>query len=196
MRPEKRKNLILVTIAMVTGIFFFSCQTDIKAIQEIGEEDTAPFQTVIDGSYTFTESGKIRNVLTAGLLAQYIQDTDYVRVEKGLVLDIYDRQEGLAGSLAADRGFYFKKQNRMEAWDNVIFTNPKGDSLFTEQLTWQSDSNLIRTDAPVRIVREGTVIRGKGLRSNEDFSRYSILAPIGDITVPEEKVNNETDERQ
>ena len=171
---------------MVTGIFFFSCKGDIKAIQEIGEEDTAPFQTVLDGSYTFTESGKVRNILSAGLLAQYIQDTDYVRVEKGLVLDIYNRQEGLAGSLTADRGFYFKTKNRMEAWDNVIFANPQGDSLFTDQLTWLSDSNLIITDAPVRILRQGTEIRGKGLRANEDFSRYSILAPIGDITVPED----------
>ena len=84
----------------------------------------------------------------------------------------------------------------MEAWDNVIFTNPKGDSLFTEQLTWLSDSNLIITDAPVRILREGTEIRGKGLRANEDFSRYSILAPIGNITVPEKAVNDESKERQ
>jgi LPS export ABC transporter protein LptC len=196
MQAAKQKNLILVTIAMVTGIFFFSCKTDIKAIQEIGEEDTAPFQTVLDGKYTFTESGKVRNILTAGLLAQYVQDTDYVRVEEGLVLDIYNRQEGLAGSLAADKGFYFKKQNRMEAWDNVVFTNPNGDSLFTDQLTWLSDSNLITTDSPVRIIREGTEIRGKGLRANEDFSRYSILAPIGDITVPEQAVNNESEERQ
>ncbi len=196
MYATKQKNIILVTIAMVTGIFFFSCKADIKAIQEIGEEDTAPFQTVLDGKYTFTESGKVRNILTAGLLAQYVKDTDYVRVEEGLVLDIYNRQEGLSGSLVADRGFYFKKKNRMEAWDNVVFTNPNGDSLFTDQLTWLSDSNLIITDSPVRIIREGTEIRGKGLRANEDFSRYSILAPIGDITVPEEAVNNESEERQ
>ncbi len=181
---------------MVAGIFFFSCKGDIKAIQEIGEEDTAPFQTVLDGSYTFTESGKLRNILSAGLLAQYIQDTNYVRVEQGLVLEIYDREEGLAGSLSADRGFYFKNKNRMEAWDNVIFTNPTGDSLFTEQLTWLSDSNIIITNAPVRILRQGTEILGKGLRANEDFSRYSILAPIGNIKVPEEVVKDESEERQ
>lgn len=181
---------------MVTGIFFFSCTNDIKVIQEMGEEDTAPFQTVTDGVYTFTESGRLRNTVEAGRLAQFIQDTDYVHVEDGLVMDIYDRSEQLTGTLYAQRGYYFRSENRMEAWDDVVFTNPKGDSLFTEHLIWLSDSNRIATEAPVRIVREGTEIRGKGLVANEDFSRYRILAPMGDIRLPEEAQQDEPEDRQ
>lgn len=185
-----------MAILMVIGAFFFSCKNDIRAVQEMGEDDTAPFQTIYNGSYTFTDSGKVRNTLLAGRLEQYIHDSDYTHVKDGLHLDIYDPQEEIAASLLSERGYYFKKQNRMEAMDNVVLFNPDGDSLFTEHLVWQSDSHLIRTDERVRIIKGGTEIIGKGLKAKEDFSRYTILAPIGDIIVPEEAINDESTEGQ
>lgn len=192
----KRTDKVLVAIVIAVGAFFFSCKNDIRVVQEIGEEDTAPFQSTYNGEYTFTDSGQVRNILRAGKLEQFINDTDYTKVSEGFTLEIYNRAERLAGVLTADNGYYFEAQNRMQAEDNVIFSNPKGDSLFTQSLIWQSDSNLIYTDRQVRILKEGTEIRGKGLRSNEDFSRYTILAPAGDISIPDEMVKDESKKSQ
>jgi LPS export ABC transporter protein LptC len=188
--PLKKNDKVLIAILIAVGAFFYSCKNDIQVVQELGEEDNAPFQTTYNGRYIFTDSGQVRNILSAGKLEQFIQDSDYTKVSEGLILEIYNRSENLAGKLAANKGYYFESLNKMEAKENVIFSNPNGDSLFTESLVWQSDSNLIYTTDLVTIVREGTEIRGKGLRSNEDFSRYTILAPVGDITVPEEKLGN------
>ena len=179
---------------LATGTFFIACKNDIKVVQELGEEDTAPFQTTFDGTYTFTDNGAIRNTLAAGKLEQFINDSDYTHVSEGLILEIYDRNQRLAGTLNADGGYYFEELNMMEAQGNVVFTNPKGDSLFTEKLIWLSDSNRIYTDELVRIVREGTEIRGRGMRANEDFSRYTILAPVGDIDVPDEMTSTDGSE--
>lgn len=192
----KKDDKVLIAILIAIGAFFYSCKNDIQVVQELGEEDNAPFQTTYDGTYTFTDSGRIRNILSAGKLEQFIHDSDYTKVSEGLILEIYNRSERLAGKLAANKGFYFESLNRMEAEENVIFSNPNGDSLFTESLVWQSDSNLIYTNDLVKIVREGTEIRGKGLRANEDFSRYTILAPVGNITVPEDKLSNESEKGQ
>ncbi len=191
-----KNNQVLVAIVLATGAFFFSCKSDIRAVQELGEDDTAPFQTVFNGAYTYTDSGKVRNTLYAGRLEQYIHDTDYTHVEDGLKLDIYNIQNRITASLTANRGYYFEKQNRMEAMEDVVFFNLTGDSLFTEHLIWKSDSHIIRTNEKVRIIRSGTEIIGKGLKANEDFSRYTILAPIGDITVPEEAVKDGSTESQ
>lgn len=161
----------------------------------MGEEDSGAFQTVMDVTYTFTDSAKVRNILHAGKLEQFIHDTDYVQVSEGFNLIIHDRAERESGTLRADSGLYFKKLNQMVARGHVIFNNPKGDSLFTDHLTWYSDSALIITDAPVRIRRaDGLDLKGKGLRAREDFSRYTILAPSGDIAVPDEM--NNTDESE
>ncbi|NNC83374.1 MAG: hypothetical protein HKN79_07335, partial [Flavobacteriales bacterium] len=88
-----KNSKVLMAILMVIGTFFMTCKNDMEVVQELGEEDTAPFQTVYDGHYTFTDSGRIRNVLLAGKLEQFIQDSDYTRVSSGLTLDIYDRAE-------------------------------------------------------------------------------------------------------
>lgn len=180
------KYLILAGLLCSAGIFLCGCKGDMRAIQEIGEKDVAPFQTIRDGFYQFTDSGKTRNTLQAGLLEQYITETEYTDISQGLVLDIYNPQEELAGRLQSRRGHYYKAEGRMVAMDSVVFSSPKGDTLFTDQLTWYSDSNLVYTDKRVRIIRDGTEILGKGLRANEDFSRYTILAPVGDITVPKD----------
>jgi len=188
-------ELSWIPLAMVSGILLFSCKNDIKVVQEMGEEDSGAFQTVKEATYTFTDSGKVRNILYAGKLEQFITDTDYVKVSEGLSLIIYDKDEAVSGTLIADEGLYFKKSNEMKAMGNVIFMNPEGDSLFTDHLTWYSDSSLIKTDAPVRIKRgDGLDLRGKGLRAREEFSRYTILAPSGDIAVPEEIENKDESE--
>ncbi|MDA0713792.1 MAG: LPS export ABC transporter periplasmic protein LptC [Bacteroidetes bacterium] len=185
-------------MAIVIGIFCFSCKNDIGVIQEIGEESLGASQTVYNVTYTYTDSGRVRNILHAGKLEQFVQDTDYVKVSQGLSLIIKDRSERESGRLTSDTGLYLKAQNEMRAIGGVIFTNPKGDSLFTDHLTWYSDSSLILTDAPVRILRaDGLDLKGKGLRAKEDFSRYTILAPFGDIAVPDNlNTSNEAEEDQ
>jgi LPS export ABC transporter protein LptC len=185
-------------LALVIGILLFSCQNDIKVVQEMGEEDAGAFQTVKEVTYTFTDSGRVRNTLYAGKLEQFIHDTDYVKISDGLSLVIFNKSEQPSGILNSDNGLYFKTLNQMKAIDNVVFCNPKGDSLFTEYLTWYSDSQLVVTDAPVRILRaDGLDIKGRGLRAREDFSRYTILAPSGDIAVPDEIDNkNEAEQSQ
>jgi len=183
-------------MVVIVGTFFMGCKNDIKVVQELGEEDTAPFQTTYEGHYTFTDSGKVRNTLWAGKLEQFIRDSNYTQVSEGLILEIFNRSETLAARLTAQKGIYFEDLDLLKAEEDVVFVNPAGDSLFTASLVWQSDSNLIYTNDLVRIVRQGTEIRGKGMRSNEDFSRYSILAPVGDIFVPEELNKDESEEGQ
>lgn len=181
---------------MAIGAFFFSCQNDMEVLREIGEEGTEAFQTVYNGTYKFTEMGNLRNTLYAAKIEQFVTDTDYVVASGGLFLEIYNRAEQLSAQLKADSGLYFEKQSRMEAYNNVIFCNVKGDSLFTEHLVWESDSNLVWTEDKVRIVRDEGVINGRGLRAKDDFSRYTILAPSGELEVPDQTQGHEPEEDQ
>ena len=175
-------------LTYVWGAFLLlACKNDMEVIQEVGETNERPFQVAQNATYTFTDSARLKNVLHAGHLEQYVQDTSYVAVSEGLRLDIYDRDELLTATLTSDRGYYFEKEAKMEALDRVLFYNQQGDSLFTEHLIWYSDSSLVITPEAVRIKRaDGLEIEGLGLRAKDDFSRYTILRPKGDIAVPDE----------
>jgi LPS export ABC transporter protein LptC len=51
---------------------------------------------------------------------------------------------------------------QVEVRTNVVVTSSEGYRLETSVLRWQSRDNRIWTDAPVRLVRDGTRIDGKG----------------------------------
>jgi hypothetical protein len=176
-------------VVLTIGAFLMclSCKNDIELVQEVGQENIWPFQTVYSGEYVFTDSALVRNVLRAGKLEQFANDTNYVQVSDGVELDIYNRSENIAARLISLRGLFIEGEGRMEAFDDVIFSNPKGDSLFTQHLIWFSDSGLVITPGEVRILRsDGLEIEGTGLRAKDDFSRYTILEPKGDIAIPDE----------
>jgi hypothetical protein len=67
----------------------------------------------------------------------------------------------------------------MEARNNVVVVNERGDKLFTEHLVYEENSDpQIHTDANVTIITAEDTLYGKGLESNRDFTRYKILSPV------------------
>lgn len=57
----------------------------------------------------------------------------------------------------------------------------------TERLVWDEATEKISTDAPVKITTGNEVIRGIGLESNQDFSRYQIHQVTGVFHLEEEQ---------
>lgn len=174
-------------IPVMGALLFAACKSDMEMVQEVGEHNDRPFQVVLDAEYFFTDSAKLRNILRAGRLEQFANDSQYVQVSDGLQLEIFDRAEQHSATLTSDEGYYFESKSKMEAHGNVVFASADEDSLFTELLIWQSDSGIVRSPVEVRIVRgDGLELEGKGLWAKDDFSRYTILKPKGDISLPDE----------
>lgn len=171
----------------MAGIFF-SCQERDPVAEFMSDEDL-PFQVSYDGVYTLTENTKVRNVIEAGKLEHYTKDSSYIKITKGLKLEIYNRSEVREAVLTSINGWFDQEANIMSAEDSVIFDNMDGERMFTEKLIWEQDSNKIYTDLPVMIVRTQDTIWGDGMTSNENFSNYSIINPRGSIFVEDTDSN-------
>jgi len=77
----------------------------------------------------------------------------------------------------------------MEAKGNVIVRNEvKKQQLNTEQLTWDENRRMIFTSEPVKITTLDKIVFGKGLRSNESFSDYTILHVYGQMMVKKDSI--------
>jgi len=70
---------------------------------------------------------------------------------------------------------------RMEAKYAVEVVNKTGEKLETERLIWDEQNKRIYTDAFVKITTATEVIRGKGMESNQDFTKYQIKQVTGTI---------------
>ena len=135
----------------------------------------------------FSDSGKVKVSMYAIVSDQYIVDEKkYMDLPEGLKIVFYDSLMNETSRLTANRGKYFETERKMEVNDDVVFVNPKGEKLNTEQLIWDQDSASIYTERAVKITKKNTIIRGKGLIANEDFSEYRIKKVTGQIPIPQE----------
>ena len=161
----------------------FSCKNDIKEVHALTAENELPVQTTFNATYDYTEGGKLKNRLVVTQLDRYVGDEPYVEVSKGFTMYIYDSLETVEAELSAERGIYREEQYIMEAREDVILRNKAGDQLNTEELIWLQDSGVIYTDKFVKITRNDGVLFGKGLVSNESFTKYKIKQPTGELSV-------------
>ena len=104
---------------------------------------------------------------------------------------VFDPQGRPGSKLTARRGTIWPATRRMVVYDEVVFTNSKGERLETEQLTWEQDSARVRTDKAVRVARGEDVIHGQGLDAAEDFSSYVIRKVTGVLHLKEDTLAHE-----
>ena len=150
-----------------------------------------PIQVVEKGYFEYTERGRLIQALEANRLERWDNlegdntqsDTPLWQVSEGFTLYIGGNRERHAATLQADRGTYNDQAGRLEAWDNVVLVNDKGERLETEHLVWSHDSDLVYTTRPVSIETAQGMLRGRGLRSDSHFERYEILNPTGSFEV-------------
>ena len=64
--------------------------------------------------------------------------------------------------------------------DGVVVTADDGLRLETERLRWQNSDKRLWTDRPVKIVKDGTVVQGRGLSvmMAEDISQLRSWAQL------------------
>ena len=81
----------------------------------------------------------------------------------------------------------FYKDNFYKATGNVILTNLEtNDVLNTEELLWYPEKEKFFTDKFITIKTDNELHKGEGMESNQDFSSYRIIKPMGSIQFEEE----------
>lgn len=180
-RPRLRAACFCAAAVLVSCQPFASDEAQ-KAAEQEHALRTVPVQTIVDGSFEYTERGEVVNALVAGKLDRWEEgprNDGQWTVSEGFTLFIGGAQGNHHATLSATRGTYDDQHGHLEAWDDVVLVNEEGDRLLTEHLVWLHDSDLVRTERPVEIFTDQGVLRGTGLRADSQFETYQILRPTG-----------------
>jgi hypothetical protein len=70
----------------------------------------------------------------------------------------------------------------------VEVINKNGEKLETEKLIWDENSQRIYTDAAVKITTDKEIIMGRGMESNQDFSKYELKQVTGTIQLKNDEL--------
>jgi len=152
------------------------------------ESYKGPIIEMYDSKTSLSDSAVLRMKLNAEEYFIYANDGE--EYPKGLFMEIYSTKE--KKMIATFRSNYVRKDHNedfFKATGNVILTNLNtNDVLNTEELLWYPNDEKFFTDKFITIKTENELHKGQGLESNQDFSSYKIMKPMGSIQL-EEKDN-------
>ena len=128
----------------------------------------------------FSDSARLQIKYTAPL--EQIYESGDQLWKKGIKLDFYTKDGGLANTLVANYGKMDHAKNLYIMRGDVRVDNEvKQQKMRTEELFYDKAHGQIYTDTAmfVTVTTPTERLTGRGLTATQDFSRYRILHPIG-----------------
>jgi len=180
-------NVYKVIPIILIGILC-SCENDINEVNALSTKEKKPVRSGKNVELIHSENAKIKIKVTAPLLEEFEGEQKYTEMSKGIAVNFYDSLQKITTTLTANYAINKVSENIMEAKNDVVVINEKGDKLNTEHLIWRQDSSKIYTHEFVKITTKDEIIMGEGLEANQDFSKYKILKVKGTIQLKDEEV--------
>lgn len=131
----------------------------------------------------YTDSSQLKVMMKANRMLMFDKNVlePFTILPKGVFVTFFDDEEKISTTLRANYGIRYDFSKRMEAKYQVEVVNKKGEKLETERLVWNENTQKIYTDAYVKITTPTQVIRGKGMESNQDFTKWQIKHVTGTL---------------
>jgi len=152
------KSTFTITLFLGMMVYITSCNTKVASDipPELLNNKNTPSQEATDLKTTLTDSGIVRYFLETPKLLIFDQVNEkepYKEFPEGFHLQEFDKNKKIISELSANYGKNFIKEERWLATGNVVMVNSKGDTLFTEELNYDTRKDRIYTDKFARIVR-------------------------------------------
>ena len=170
---------------LTSNLFLLGCSLDTDT-QSIPEDYDGPIIEMYNSMTSYSDNSKLRLRLNSNEYFVYKnEDEEY---PKGLFMEIYSTKEKkMIATFVANHVIKFYKDNYYKATGNVILTNlESNDVLNTEELLWYPEKEKFVTDKFLTIKTDNELHKGEGMESNQDFSSYRIVKPMGSIQFEEE----------
>lgn len=149
------------------------CENNLAEVQAIQQKELM-VETAKQVRIIYSQSAKVRAIITAPHLIHYTNAPSKVVLDQGLLARFFDDSLHLKSTLTARYGEYFEQTGKIEVRDSVVVVNAKGEKLNCDELHWDLNKKLFVSNSQVRITTPSQLIYGKGLEAPSDFSWYLV----------------------
>jgi len=184
---ENNQIKLLSIGLLLSSVLFFSCTNDIEDIADEIDYQNYPSQSAENIEIVRTDSGKIVLKIFAPILEHYTPEEaePYDEFPKGIKVVTYTEYPEVSSSLTCNYAKHEIAKEKWEARDDVVAVNVDGDTLKTEQMFWDSKTELIYSEKPVNIRRPNEIWYGTGFTAKQDFTGWKISNVKGIIPIDE-----------
>lgn len=159
------------------------CENDLSKVNTISSKLLEVSVETSRGIHvTYSDSAKVKAVMSSPLLLTYQTEEPYQLMPEGLYVEFYDDSMKIESTLSAKYGRRDLEKKTMEVRDSVVVLSADGRTLETERLVWEEEGDRIYTDRFVKMTdADGYVTQGSGLETNSRFEPYTIGNYKGEI---------------
>lgn len=171
----------IVTIFIVT--MFFSCKDNFKEVQQIGVLQNQPIGIADTINLKYTDSSRlVANLLSAKMLDYSNRPFGFSEFPEGIELIIYD-DDNNKSKIFADYAIYYNKTGLIDLQGNVILATHNKDSLFTEQLYYDQNTQWVFTNITWRLRTSSSDLKGTLFDSDRNFKEKQMDGMSGDVDI-------------
>jgi LPS export ABC transporter protein LptC len=178
-------NKLLKCWPVFMVLVIHACRNDLSEVSALNTDHDLPVSTTSNVEMLYSDSSLLRAKIKARLRESYITEPQYVEFRKGIQMEFYDSDGRISSKLTAGYAISYNEREVMEARNNVVLTNNKGEKLNTEHLIWDRKANRIYSDVFTKITSPDRIIYGEGFESEGDFSSYKIRKIKGSVRLKE-----------
>ena len=164
-------------------MIFTGCVNDMKEVNAIVERELLPVEVADDIRIIYSDSALLKVILEAKHLERFLGENPYLEMTEGVHVRFYNKLGQVESELRSNYAVSHQNTDIMEAKEDVVVINQKGETLNTEHLIWEEKTERIHTEEFVKIITEDEVIFGHGFESNQDFTKYRIKKIKGTINL-------------
>lgn len=160
--------------------FLIACENDSSVVDKLFQKQVAVEEGFTVESF-FSQGGKLRAKLKAPYMKRFVADSPYVEFPKYLHVDFYDSSLAIESYLDAHYAKHVEYDRKILIRDSVVVINKKnGDTLITDELWWNQDTQEFTTQKQVTIYQKtGYTIGKDGMRAKQDLSEWWIFNSFG-----------------
>lgn len=177
-------------------MLFFSCDDGSSTLKQINQFIENPVGIAYDIHMTYTDSAKVKAILTAPLNLDYTHlSFKYSEFPEGLKIIFYNNNNE-ENTVVADYGILYNQTKIVDLQGNVVLLSDDGSRLETSQMYWDSEKEWLFTEQPFTFKNINYDMAAIRLDTNKEFSKFQTGNLTGTMSVKEQKDSLNLDEKQ
>ncbi|MEC7068927.1 MAG: LPS export ABC transporter periplasmic protein LptC [Bacteroidota bacterium] len=177
-------------------MLFFSCDDGSSTLKQINQFIENPVGIAYDIHMTYTDSAKVKAILTAPLNLDYTHlSFKYSEFPEGLKIIFYNNNNE-ENTVVADYGILYNQTKIVDLQGNVVLLSDDGSRLETSQMYWDSEKEWLFTEQPFTFKNINYDMAAIRLDTNKEFSKFQTGNLTGTMLVKEQKDSLNLDEKQ
>lgn len=178
-----------LSIFGLLAILFFcvGCENKLEDVQRVSFNSKTPDESILDFKMVYSDSGFARVELSASLAETFHVPEHITFLKDSLRVNFFSTKGEIISTLTARYGEINYTRDFLTVKDSVrLYNYKKKQTVQTEILYWNQKDSSIYTPSKVIVSSPKGYVTGKGFKTKQDFSRYEIMKPQGNIELDKE----------